>query len=90
MRADRPTDTARADLQIFREKIKGPSQIHDYFSDYAGPPHDYIQGRDFFQKKFTRLNRSSTKEVYCQCVAPLEIVTRVDQELTRRRAPPIS
>lgn len=44
----------------------GPSHIHDYFSDYTGPPHDYIQGRDFFQKKFTRLNRSSTKEVYCQ------------------------
>lgn len=55
-------------LQLFREKIKGPSQIHDYFSDYTGPPHDYIQGRDFFQKKFTRLNRSSSKEVYCQCV----------------------
>ncbi|CDZ96572.1 guanine nucleotide-binding protein alpha-2 subunit [Phaffia rhodozyma] len=50
---------------LFREKVRGPSLIRDYFPDYQGPPNDYIQGREFFQKKFSRLNRSSTKDVYC-------------------------
>lgn len=53
---------------VFREKILGPSLIRDYFSDYNGPPHDYFQGREFFQKKFVRLNRSPSKEVYTQSV----------------------
>ncbi|KAL7409655.1 guanine nucleotide binding protein, alpha subunit [Mrakia frigida] len=50
---------------IFREKLKTHSQIEQYFSDYKGPPGDYLQGREFFQKKFQRLNRLTSKEVYC-------------------------
>ncbi len=30
---------------------------------------DYDAGKQFFKKKFVSLNRSSTKEVYTQCVA---------------------
>jgi hypothetical protein len=42
------------------------SQIAQYFPNFDGQPLDYEGGREFFRKQFTRLNRSSTKEVYTQ------------------------
>jgi guanine nucleotide-binding protein subunit alpha len=52
---------------IFRQKIMNPkSQIAQYFPNFDGQPLDYEGGREFFRKQFTRLNRSSTKEVYTQ------------------------
>lgn len=50
---------------IFRQKILNPrSQISDHFSDYSGPTGSYDAGRAYFQKKFTGLNRSTSKDVY--------------------------
>lgn len=49
---------------LFREKLKSHSQIAQYFGDYQGPPGDYMAGREFFQKKFQRLNSLTSKEVY--------------------------
>ncbi|KAG7553586.1 hypothetical protein FFLO_03018 [Filobasidium floriforme] len=75
---------------IFRQKIMNPkSQIAQYFPNFDGQPLDYEGGREFFRKQFTRLNRSSTKEVYTHCTtatdtAMLKVVMAAVQDTILR------
>lgn len=55
---------SRADcpqIDIFKERIP-ISPITRYFPDYDSAQDDLVASRSFFQKKFTRLNRSANKE----------------------------
>jgi len=50
-------------VDLFKEKIL-VSPIRKHFPDYDGDATDYNAARSFFQKRFVRLNRSKSKEVY--------------------------
>ncbi|KAJ8293808.1 Guanine nucleotide-binding protein alpha-2 subunit [Rhodotorula toruloides] len=48
---------------VFKERTS-VSPISAFFPDYTGPDLDYHAGQEYFKARFTRLNRSSSKEVY--------------------------
>jgi signal recognition particle receptor subunit beta len=50
-------------VDIFRTKIM-TSSIKQYFPDYEGDDQDFNAARTFFKTRFTRLNRSKSKEIY--------------------------
>ncbi|KAH8918590.1 guanine nucleotide binding protein, alpha [Atractiella rhizophila] len=50
---------------LFKEKVEsGHNPLKTYFPDYEGPPMDYIAAREYFRKRFIRLNRQNNKEIY--------------------------
>jgi len=50
-------------IDIFKAKIKS-SQVRKYFPDYQGPNDDFKQTTHYFKRRFQRLNRSDSKEIY--------------------------
>ncbi|RIA93916.1 guanine nucleotide binding protein, alpha subunit [Glomus cerebriforme] len=50
-------------IDIFREKIKH-SPVKKYFPDYQGQNEDFKQTSYYFKRRFQRLNRSDSKEIY--------------------------
>ncbi|BGP33323.1 hypothetical protein JCM10296v2_005121 [Rhodotorula toruloides] len=48
---------------VFKERTS-VSPISAFFPDYTGPDLDYHAGQEYFKARFTRLNRSSSKEIY--------------------------
>ncbi|KAL2268705.1 hypothetical protein VTJ83DRAFT_3551 [Remersonia thermophila] len=51
-------------IDLFKEKLpKSPLSNHG-FTDYHGPPDDWKQASNYFQKKFQALNRNPDKEIY--------------------------
>uniref|UniRef100_A0A0K3CBD4 BY PROTMAP: gi/647396942/emb/CDR39671.1/ RHTO0S04e07668g1_1 [Rhodosporidium toruloides] n=1 Tax=Rhodotorula toruloides TaxID=5286 RepID=A0A0K3CBD4_RHOTO len=48
---------------VFKERTS-VSPISAFFPDYTGPDLDYHAGQEYFEARFTRLNRSSSKEIY--------------------------
>ncbi|CAG8549819.1 2371_t:CDS:2 [Acaulospora morrowiae] len=50
-------------IDIFRAKIK-ISPVRKYFPDYSGPNGDFKHTTHYFKRRFQRLNRSTTKEIY--------------------------
>ncbi|CAG8454492.1 1661_t:CDS:2 [Dentiscutata heterogama] len=50
-------------IDIFKEKIK-ISPINKYFPDYTGPSDDFKSTSHYFKRRFQRLNRSDSKEIY--------------------------
>jgi len=64
-------------VDIFQEKIL-VSPISHYYPDYKGEDSDYNAAREYFRKRFLKLNRSpATREIYCS------YTTAVDTELLR-------
>ncbi|KAK4703274.1 hypothetical protein P7C70_g2946, partial [Phenoliferia sp. Uapishka_3] len=49
-------------VDIFKERIL-VSSIRAYFPDYEGDDTDYNAAREYFKARFTRLNRSQSKEI---------------------------
>ncbi|KAL8286967.1 hypothetical protein RQP46_003973 [Phenoliferia psychrophenolica] len=50
-------------VDIFKERIL-VSSVRAYFPDYEGDDTDYNAAREYFKSRFTRLNRSQSKEIY--------------------------
>lgn len=50
-------------IDIFKDKLV-TSDLSRWFPDYNGPPNDYKESCDFFRRRFTKLNRTPSKEVY--------------------------
>ncbi len=50
-------------VDIFRTKILR-SSVKQYFPDYDGDDRDFNATRIYFKNRFTRLNRSATREIY--------------------------
>jgi guanine nucleotide-binding protein subunit alpha, other len=50
-------------LDLFTEKLER-SPIKDHFPDYRGAAGDVEAGKEFFAKKFRRLNRKPDREIY--------------------------
>jgi hypothetical protein len=40
--------------------------------DYEGSDTDFEQAREFFKRKFLRMNRSTSKEIYCRFTTALD------------------
>lgn len=49
-------------VDVFKERIL-VSSIRAYFPDYEGDDTDYNAAREYFKARFTRLNRSQSKEI---------------------------
>ncbi|GAA5858824.1 hypothetical protein JCM1840_006574 [Sporobolomyces johnsonii] len=56
---------------VFEERIL-LSSIKLHFPDYQGEDSDYNAGREYFKARFTRLNRSTSKEVYCNYTTAID------------------
>ncbi|KAM0746666.1 putative Gpa2-guanine nucleotide-binding protein alpha-2 subunit [Meredithblackwellia eburnea MCA 4105] len=63
-------------VDIFKERIL-VSPIRAYFPDYEGDDTDYNAAREYFKARFTRLNRSQSKEIYTN------YTTAIDTNLIR-------
>ncbi|GAA5895424.1 guanine nucleotide-binding protein subunit alpha [Sporobolomyces salmoneus] len=63
-------------VDVLKERIL-TSPVRAHFPDYQGPDADYNAVKEFFKVKFTRLNRSTSKEVYCH------FTTAIDTQLLR-------
>ncbi|ORY41191.1 guanine nucleotide-binding protein alpha-2 subunit [Leucosporidium creatinivorum] len=63
-------------VDIFKERIL-VSSIKSYFPDYTGDDTDYNAAREYFKARFTRLNRSQSKEIYAN------YTTAIDTNLVR-------
>ncbi|BGP25766.1 G protein alpha subunit [Rhodotorula toruloides] len=61
---------------VFKERTS-VSPISAFFPDYTGPDLDYHAGQEYFKARFTRLNRSSSKEIYTH------FTTAVDTSLVK-------
>ena len=51
-------------MDIFKEKLL-TSPVSAHFPDYKGADGDFNAAREYFKQRFMKLNRSSSKEVYC-------------------------
>ncbi|GAA6028736.1 hypothetical protein JCM8097_007369 [Rhodosporidiobolus ruineniae] len=58
-------------VDVFKERIL-LSSIRAHFPDYAGEDTDYNAAREFFKSRFMRLNRSTSKEVYCHYTTAID------------------
>ncbi|KAI5478198.1 G protein alpha subunit [Pseudohyphozyma bogoriensis] len=63
-------------VDVFKERIL-VSSIKNYFPDYEGDDTDYNAAREYFKMRFTRLNRSQSKEIYTN------YTTAIDTNLIR-------
>ncbi|CAD6579001.1 MAG: hypothetical protein CYPHOPRED_000773 [Cyphobasidiales sp. Tagirdzhanova-0007] len=63
-------------IDIFKEKILN-SPISAHFLDYTGSDTDYNASREYFKQRFTKLNRSKSKDIYCS------FTTAIDTTLLR-------
>ena len=50
-------------MDLFTAKL-AEKPIRDYFPDYSGGTEDVMAAREYFAKKFRRLNRSADREIY--------------------------
>ncbi|BGP17593.1 hypothetical protein JCM10213_001242 [Rhodosporidiobolus nylandii] len=58
-------------VDIFKERIL-LSSIKAHFSDYIGDDTDFHAAKEFFKGRFTRLNRSQSKEIYCHYTTAID------------------
>ncbi|GAA5995809.1 hypothetical protein JCM5350_000568 [Sporobolomyces pararoseus] len=58
-------------VDVLKERIlTSPVKVH--FPDYQGSDSDYNAVKEFFKVKFVRLNRSTSKEVYCHYTTAID------------------
>ncbi|GAA5908752.1 hypothetical protein JCM6882_008196 [Rhodosporidiobolus microsporus] len=58
-------------VDVFKERIL-LSPIKAHFPDYLGDDTDYNTAKEFFKDRFTKLNRSSSKEIYCHFTTAID------------------
>ncbi|GAA5873788.1 hypothetical protein JCM16303_002591 [Sporobolomyces ruberrimus] len=58
-------------VDVLKERIIA-SPVRAHFPDYQGHDADYNAVKEFFKVKFTRLNRSTSKEVYCHYTTAID------------------
>lgn len=58
-------------VDVFKERIL-VSSIKAYFPDYEGDDNDYNSAREYFKLRFTRLNRSQSKEIYANYTTAID------------------
>lgn len=58
-------------MDIFKEKLL-TSPVSAHFPDYKGGDGDFNAAREYFKQRFMKLNRSSSKEVYCQYTTAID------------------
>ena len=75
----RLTPGSAPQVDIFKERIL-VSSIRAYFPDYEGDDTDYNAAREYFKARFTRLNRSQSKEI-CATFSSLQPKILADVEL---------
>ncbi|GAA5972024.1 hypothetical protein JCM11641_002461 [Rhodosporidiobolus odoratus] len=63
-------------VDIFKERIL-LSSIKAHFPDYVGDDTNIHAAKEFFKGRFTRLNRSTSKEIYCH------YTTAIDTDLVK-------
>ncbi|GAA6020586.1 hypothetical protein JCM11491_000805 [Sporobolomyces phaffii] len=58
-------------VDVLKERIL-TSPVRAHFPDYQGSDTDYNAVKEFFKVKFTRLNRSTSKEIYCHYTTAID------------------
>ncbi|GAA5933233.1 guanine nucleotide-binding protein subunit alpha [Sporobolomyces koalae] len=58
-------------VDVLTERIL-TSPVRNHFPDYQGHDLDHNAVKDFFREKFVRLNRSTSKEVYCHYTTAID------------------
>ncbi|GAA5828158.1 hypothetical protein JCM5353_007810 [Sporobolomyces roseus] len=58
-------------VDVLKERIL-TSPVRAHFPDFQGDDTDYNAAKEFFKVKFTRLNRSTSKEVYCHYTTAID------------------